>query len=334
MAGTVVITGANGSLGHAFVQHFLSSYPKHTLIGTVRDASEDDPNINKLRRLIAKYPDAKVHIEQLDLASLASVRAFATLVSSQVTSGAVPRISAVVCNAFAWYLHGVELTPDGLEATFQISHLSHYLLVLRLLGSMDAQAGRIVMLGSDSHYPGRPHPLSKLVARVPADIEHLVRPEPDNPAEVFDRGFQRYGTAKLANVAFAYDLDKRLQADPDLARITVTVMDPRGLVESRAQSKQKLAMRVIFSILAMLMPLLRHLTSALRTNSDAGRDLVALSMDSEFQGKRGYFLGQKADSPAKEAKDQEIQKRLWDSCWRWAGLSEEETVLQNAAPKE
>lgn len=212
MTGTVIITGANGSLGTAFVQHFLATYPEHTLICTVRSAARDDENTTSLKNLISNHPASRVHIEQLDLGSLSSVRAFTDRISEQVSTGKIPRITAIVCNAFSWALNGLKFTDDGMETSFQVSHLSHYLLVLRLLGSMDTETGRIVMLGAESHDPDRANPLSKLLARFPDDVEELVNPEADKPAEVHDRGFQRYGTSKLANVIFMQDLNKRLQA--------------------------------------------------------------------------------------------------------------------------
>ena len=216
MPGTVIITGATGYLALAFVDIFLSTYPEHTLVATVRDPSKNNPNTAKLNRIISKYPKAKVQIERLDLSRLESVRTFTTRIASSVSSGALPRITALICNAFTWSLNGQKFTPDGLEATFQVSHLSHYLLVLRLLGSMDAEAGRIVMLGSEAHDARNPNPLTKLAAEFPEDIEELVKPAPDAPGQVHDRGFQRYGTAKLANVTFMMDLNKRLKAVSEL----------------------------------------------------------------------------------------------------------------------
>jgi hypothetical protein len=78
------------------------------------------------------------------------------------------------------------------------------------------------------------------------------------------------------------------------------------------------------------MPVLKHLTSTFRTTEDAGRDLVTVSMDSAFQGHRGYYIGRKQDVPAAASTDEKSQKRLWEACWRWAGLQPGETVLQNA----
>lgn len=212
MPGTVIITGATGHLGHAFVDLFLASNPKHTLVATLRDTSPANPTTANLNRVISKHPNAKVHLEQLDLARLDSVRAFTARIASAVSTGTLPRISALICNASAWSLNGRKDTPDGFEASFQICHLSHYLMVLRLLGSMDAEMGRVAMLGSVAHDKRNPNQLSKLTAEFPEDVEHIVRPPPDAPGQEHDRGFQRYGTAKLANVTFMMDLNRRLKA--------------------------------------------------------------------------------------------------------------------------
>ncbi|KAK4942068.1 hypothetical protein LTR10_018104 [Elasticomyces elasticus] len=333
MAGTVLITGANGTLALEFVEALLTLHPQYTLVATVRNASpEVDPNTATLMQISKKHPNAKVEVEELDLGRLADVRRFAERVSKQIDLGELPRIAAVVCNASTWSLEaGQKFTSDGLEATFQVTHLSHYLLVLKLLGCMDMSSGRIVMLGSITHYPEKPNPLSAFRPEFPADIEHLVRPLPDRTGEVHDRGYQRYGTAKLSNVTFMYDLNNRLEADPSLSKVTVTAMDPGGLATSRAQKEQKKSVQWMMAFINLCMPVLKHFTKAFRPTSDSARDLVAVSVEPEFQGKRGYYVGRKPDVSAEISKDTAVQKRLWAACWKWAGLTTEDTVLQNAA---
>ncbi|KAL2866071.1 uncharacterized protein BJX67DRAFT_388767 [Aspergillus lucknowensis] len=333
MAGTVILTGANGSLALGFVESFLALYPQHTLVAAVRNASpEKDPNTAKLIHLISKHPKADVRVEALDLGNLAGVRAFTDKIAARVSSKELPRISAIICNASAWSLEaGQKYTSDGYDASFQVCHLAHYLLVLKLLGSMDTTAGRVVMLGSVTHYAERPNPLSSLTAQIPDKIEELVKPKPDPPKLVHDRGFQRYASAKLANVLFMGDLNRRLQEDPKLSNITVTAMDPGGLTDSRAQTQQKAGVRFLMAILNFLMPILKHFTTAMRASKDSGQDLAALSLGTDFQGKRGYYVGLKKENGSTVSQDQDIQRRLWEACWRWSGLRPEETALQNAS---
>jgi WW domain-containing oxidoreductase len=214
MAGTVLITGANGTLALEFIRTLLISHPQYTILGTVRNPSpQEDVNTAKLMQLSKEHPTTKVVVQQLDLARLDDVRSFAENLSRQIEHGIIPRISAIVCNAFTWSLEsGQKLTLDKLEATFQVCHLSHYLLVLKLLGSMHLDSGRIVMLGSPVHYPERRNPLSAFRPEFPIDMEQLVRPPPDRAGEAHDRGYQRYGTAKLSNVTFMHDLNRRLES--------------------------------------------------------------------------------------------------------------------------
>ncbi|CEJ53825.1 hypothetical protein PMG11_00166 [Penicillium brasilianum] len=333
MAGTVVITGANGSLALGFVEALLSRYPQHTLIATVRNASpEKDPNTAELVRIISKYPNSRASVEVLDLGQLASVRTFAQKLAGLVVSKKIPRITAIVCNAATLSLEaGQKFTSDGYEATFQVCHLSHYLLVLMLLDCMDPTSGRIVMLGSITHYPEKSNPVSSLGPCFPENLEELVKPTPDPPSLVHDRGFQRYGTAKLANVTFALDLNERLKRDPRLSNVTVTAMDPGGLPASRAQTEQKKSTKRIMATINFLMPVLKYVTTAFRTTEDAGRELAAVSVDPSFHGKRGYFVGQKEGAPAAVSKDVAMQERLWAACWRWSGMKSEESVLQDYA---
>ncbi|KAJ5904172.1 hypothetical protein N7504_006555 [Penicillium tannophilum] len=328
---TVLITGANGSLALGFTKSFLSLYPNHTLIATVRNPSpEKDPNTAKLVQLVSKYPKANVLIEGLDLSNLANVRSFAEKLSTRINAGELPRLTALICNAASISLGGGQkFTSDGYETTFQISHLSHYLLVLKLLDSMDVRSGRIVMLGSITHYTDKPNPFYSLKTYVPNDVEELVKPGPDPQSLVYDRGFQRYGMAKLANVTFANDLNRRLKKDPKLSNVFAVSMDPGGLPSSRGQAEQKFSLRLIFAVINFLMPVLKHLTTEFRTTDDSGRDLVAVSVNPMFHGKSGYFVGQIQGSSTPASEELEWQKRLWNACWKWAGLSDGETILRD-----
>jgi len=77
------------------------------------------------------------------------------------------------------------------------------------------------------------------------------------------------------------------------------------------------------------MPVLKHFITAFRTTEDAGQDLVTVSIDPLFQGKRGYYVGQKLDTAAPASQDARMQKQLWEGCWRWTGLTAEETALES-----
>ena len=209
--GTVLITGANGSLALSFVECILENYPSYFAILTVRDDSESDPNTTKLRSIVSRFPSDRVSIEALDLASLLNVQSFANNVIVRVSSGKIPPVSVIVCNAFAWSLTHTKYSDDGYELGFQVSHLSHFVLVLKLLGSMNKDTGRIVLLGSEAHDPRNKNGFNPLGAVLPDDLEEIVKPKEDPKGEEMSRGFQRYSNSKLANVMFMHSLNAKLQ---------------------------------------------------------------------------------------------------------------------------
>ncbi|KAE8353442.1 hypothetical protein BDV28DRAFT_148101 [Aspergillus coremiiformis] len=327
MEGTVLITGANGSLALEFADQLLTSYPTYTLVGTVRNTSTQDPHTSKLNEITSNHPNRKVHIEKLDLNSLTDVRRYADHINGKVNDGSLPQISAVVCNAFSWTLTGgVKYSSDGIDSTFQVTYLSHFMLVLKLLGSMDTQ-GRVVLLGSRAHYPEWKNPLSSLVARFPDPIEELVHPSPHPAALDHDKGWERYGTAKLMAATFMNDLNRRLQKDPLLGKITVLTMDPGGLTDSRAHGEQRWFVRVLFSTLNLFMPLLAFLTDEIRSTRQSAKDLVEVAVGPGFRDVRGYVKGRRVGEPAVISQDARKQDLLWKASWRWSGLTDEETCL-------
>ena len=211
MAGTVIITGANGSLAIPAVQHLLTNYPSYTAVLTVRNLMDSDINTKKLRATIAKFPDAKTSLYQLDLANLSAVSEFANNIAEKIQQGNLPPLASLICNAYHWNLVGeVELTEDGYEKTFQVNHVAHATLVLRLLSSFGSEGGRVVLLSSDSHWPGK-NSLEKYPPAIPDDLELLVKPGADKTPDNMGRGFQRYAVSKLVVVTWMYALNGYLK---------------------------------------------------------------------------------------------------------------------------
>ncbi|KAA8641960.1 uncharacterized protein ATNIH1004_010899 [Aspergillus tanneri] len=332
MSGTIIITGATGSLAVETVRYLISSHPSLTVIGTVRHVPESSksPYLLQLQAIPREFPKAKLFIKSMDLNSLTEVRSFADDIANQVATGDLPPIAAIICNAFTWSLSGaLQFSRDGYESTFQVNHLSHFLLVLKLLSRMDRQSGRVVMLSSEVHDPEHRNPLSKLGAMFPQedDMEQLVKPVADSPGTEHDMGWRRYATSKLANVMFMHSLNYQLEHNPSLGKITVTAMDPGAILDSRAHNEQRTINRFMFGIMNRLFPLLKFFSSRFRSTADSARDLVALAMDSKYHGVRGYFDGQKAICSASASRDKVRMKALWMACWEWANVEEEETCV-------
>jgi WW domain-containing oxidoreductase len=210
LKGTIILTGANSSLGLQAVKTLLSTYPSHFAILTVRSLSPSDPNTAKLLAITTKYPPSRTSIEILDLGSLQTVRSFAKSITSRLASNEIPPLSCIVCNAFSWSLLNMSFTADGYESTFQVTYLAHFLLVLLLLPSLDRGDGRIVMLGSEAHDRANKNAMNPLGASLPEDLEVLIHPGKDGKGEEMKMGFWRYANAKLGVVMFVHMLNRKL----------------------------------------------------------------------------------------------------------------------------
>lgn len=209
MDGSVLLTGANGSAGLHAAKHLLKTYPDLTVILTVRSTADTDVNTNNLRRVIAKYPNAKVDLHELDLADLTAVKKLTTTLKTDIYAGKYPPLKAIICNAFYWnLLVGPEFTPDGFDKTFQVNFISNVAIILRLLGSFSVDGGRINLVSSVAHYR-RKNPLSPYIAGIPEDLDELVHP-PEDPNKQ-GHGVLRYSNSKLVLTTWTYALNKYLE---------------------------------------------------------------------------------------------------------------------------
>lgn len=209
MAASALLTGANGSAGLHAAEHLLKTYPELTTILTVRSTADDDFNTNNLRRVIAKYPGAKVSLHEVDLANLTVVKKFTATLKADINIDKYPPLKAIICNAFYWNLiASPELTTDGFDKTFQVNVIANVALVLCLLDSFSPDGGRINLISSAAHYR-RKNPLSPYMADIPANLDELVHPTEDPNRQ--RHGILRYGNSKLVLTTWTYALNKYLE---------------------------------------------------------------------------------------------------------------------------
>jgi NAD(P)-dependent dehydrogenase (short-subunit alcohol dehydrogenase family) len=177
----VLVTGASAGLG----QETARAVAAHgaNVIMAVRDVEKGERAAEPVRAAAAEHA-ATVEVRALDLASLASVRAFTDDVAA-----AHDRLDVIVANA------GVMATPvgrtaDGFETQFGTNHLGHFVLVNRLRPLLGRPA-RIVNLSSAGHR----------FSPVVLDDVNFERTPYD--------AWQAYGRSKTANILFAVELDRR-----------------------------------------------------------------------------------------------------------------------------
>ncbi|KAL8654750.1 MAG: hypothetical protein Q9226_003314 [Calogaya cf. arnoldii] len=332
MPGTIIITAANSSLAIPAVQHLLTDYPGYTAVLTVRNMGSD-VNTQKLRAIIAKHPNAKTSIHELDLADLSAVHDFASNIADGIRRGSLPPLASLICNAFHWNLSGgKETTKDGYEKSFQVNHVTHATLVLRLLHSFGPDGGRIVLLSSDAHWPGK-NGLEKYPPTIPDNLQLLVTPGPDETSDNLGRGFQRYAVSKVAVVTWMYALNRYLEKVPNLRNITAVAINPGNLSDSRALRTNTPTMLVWMSRLVIqpLRPLLRFMDPTMRTAAEAGFDVIDLATRAAYPQERGYFTLLKPDVSAPDTLVEESQQRLWERTMQWAKIRQEDTVFKKAS---
>ena len=177
-----VITGANTGLGYETALA-LAAHGAHVVLA-VRSL---DKGKDAIARIIAHSPQADVALQELDLTSLDSIRAAAEQLRSDHD-----RIDLLINNAGVMY-PPKETTKDGFEMQFGTNHLGHFAFTGLLLDRLLPVAGsRVVTVSSIGH-------------RIRADI-HFDDLQ-------WERSYNRvsaYGQAKLANLLFTYELQRRL----------------------------------------------------------------------------------------------------------------------------
>ncbi|MDX3455660.1 SDR family NAD(P)-dependent oxidoreductase [Streptomyces sp. ME02-8801-2C] len=178
-----LVTGGNAGIGY-FVAEQLAATGAVVVLGS-RDPAKADVAIASIR---SRVPGAHVRHLRLDLAGLTSLKAAVDRLD-------LDHLDAVVHNA------GVALddpprreTNDGHELMFGTNHLGHFALTQWLAPFLSAApAARVVTVGS---FAARSERLDM------ADLQstHDYRPK------------RTYGRSKLAQMCFAFELDRRLRA--------------------------------------------------------------------------------------------------------------------------
>ena len=177
-----VITGANTGLGYETARA-LAEHGAHVVLA-VRNL---DKGKDAAARITTASPRADVALQELDLTSLDSIRAAARQLRSDHD-----RIDLLINNAGVMYTPKLT-TKDGFELQFGTNHLGHFALTGLLLDRLLPVAGsRIVTVSSIGH-------------RIRADIHF-----DDLQWEHSYNRVSAYGQAKLANLLFTYELQRRL----------------------------------------------------------------------------------------------------------------------------
>jgi retinol dehydrogenase-12 len=270
-----IVTGGNSGIG------------KEAAIGIAREGAHvvvAARNAEKAAAAVTEIEtraDARARVETMpiDLASFASVRAFADAFMARHD-----RLDILLNNA-GGVLRKRVVTVDGHETQFQVNHLGHFLLTHLLYGPLTRSApARVVNVSSYAHS----------TARRGLDFDDL-----DWERRRY-RSFSVYAATKLMNVMFTRELARR--SDPDV--LTANALHP-GFVGSNFAREGDLGL-----LGNVVMPLIRPFA----ISSEKGAlTSIYLTTSPDVAGITGqYFYRGKAQSPAKPALDDAAAARLWD----------------------
>ena len=289
--GIALITGGNRGIGYATALS-LAQRNIH-IIFTSRDASRGQASADKIRALA---PGARVEVLSLDLASMASIRSFAAAFLARGTP-----LRALVNNAGAIGLgKQIEFTQDGFELEFGTNHLGHFLLTHLLMPSLEALPGsRVISVSSIRHIPGK----GGVGARF--DFEDLKGEKSYEPR-------LSYNNTKLANVWFAYELQRRFGN-----RGLVSIAACPGFVPETLAVSQTGLNRFVYTRLLPLIP-------GARPAAVSGEELSALAVDPAYAKEGGSFYASGKKIPSSPASyDEASARRLWELSEKLTGISED-----------
>lgn len=297
---SIIVTGGNTGLGFQCAR-FIGADPDILVVIGCRDTRAGNEAKAKLQLL-----GVTAAVLQLDLASLDSVRAFVTC----FREGGFPPLSGLVCNAGSQNVGPPQRAAGGLEMTFAVNHLGHFLLANLLLPDM-ARDGRITFVTSSTHDPaaktGMPAPKFENANAVAHDFQ---------PGS--DAGKRRYTTSKLCNLYCAYELTRRLEdsADSRLRSIRVNAFDP-GLMPGTGLARTYPApLRLVWNY---ILPALTLFYPNVHSVATSGRRLAELA--SVIDTATGHYVSDgRAIKSSALSYDTEKARDLWETSAAMAAI--------------
>eukprot|EP00208_Stichococcus_sp_RCC1054_P004024 CAMPEP_0206149152 /NCGR_PEP_ID=MMETSP1473-20131121/37629_1 /ASSEMBLY_ACC=CAM_ASM_001109 /TAXON_ID=1461547 /ORGANISM="Stichococcus sp, Strain RCC1054" /LENGTH=319 /DNA_ID=CAMNT_0053546601 /DNA_START=74 /DNA_END=1030 /DNA_ORIENTATION=+ len=272
-AKTALVTGANSGIGFITVKELAKQ--GYRVVMACRDVDKAQAAKAKI---LQEAPSAKIEVQYMDLADLATIRAFT---DKALAFGG--HLDLLINNA------GVMATPpmttkDGFEFQLGVNHLSHFLLTQSLLPlMMSGRPARIINVASSAHQFGT------------IKFHDLMSKTDYSPWPV-------YGQSKLANILHAYELSRRLSAD---ANITVNALHP-GVVGTN------LGRYLIDDTKWYTKPLVGISKIFLKTPEQGAATSLYLATSPDIEGVTGkYFSDCRPQTSNKESYDTEVARRLW-----------------------
>ncbi|CAA0083091.1 Fatty acyl-CoA reductase [Zhongshania aliphaticivorans] len=288
---TYIITGANSGAGFEATRILLSKGAQVLMLN--RNADKSKAAIANLKQEFGHH--ATITFVPMDLGVLDSVRNAAEQILATT-----PRIDALICNAAIAQVAKQEITVDGFESQLGVNHFGHFLLSGLLFERIDESEGQIVVVGSNAYKMGK----KKIQFDDLNFTQHYT-------------AWNAYAQSKLAQMIFAYELQRRVLAAGK--KVTIQVCHPgasrTNLLKDTASRFNKIAWSILSRVVAQ---------SAEKGSWPEVMCATEKTVEpKKLYGptKRAQMVGPVGECPLDEcALDQEMAAKLWT-------LSEQKTSL-------
>ncbi|MFE2943789.1 oxidoreductase [Streptomyces sp. NPDC059255] len=283
---TAVVTGANSGLGLVTATE-LARHGAHVVLA-VRDTTSGEEAARRI--------GGDVEVRELDLASLGSVRSFATRLAADR-----PVIDLLVNNAGVVLLGPRRTSADGFELHLGTNMLGPFALTGLLLGALAAApAPRVVSLSSITHKNAH------------LDFDDLM----------YERSYRAapaYGRSKLATTVFGVELDRRLRAagSPVVSTLAHPGLTRTNLTPRAWEHRGRAGRLIAWLGLLATQPVERGTLPQLRAATEPGL------RGGEFFGPAGLgeTRGRVTEARlSREAADPVVGKKLWTAAEELTGV--------------
>jgi NAD(P)-dependent dehydrogenase (short-subunit alcohol dehydrogenase family) len=276
---TVLVTGATNGIGLEASVELARRGARVVMVG--RDKQRTDA---ARAAVLDRSGSAEVSTLLCDFSSQAAIRELA-----EAFRGRHDRLHVLVNNA-GGVNKARRLTVDGIEATFAVNHLGYFLLTNLMLDLLVHSApARVVTVSSVGHRQGT------------LDFDDLG----------YEKGYgimRAYRRSKLANVLFANELARRLQA----TGVTSNSLHP-GAVATGIWAGAPWWAKPIIQVLFR-----PFFISAQR----GAATIVQLACDPALESVSGRYFEEGVEmDPAPLALDEPLARRLWDVSAELTGIS-------------
>jgi len=282
-----VFTGGTSGIGRGVVARLLADWQNHGIIVVARSS----PRISQLRALPGAYE--RLSVVDGDLASLRSIAKACEEIEDILGSD---RIDVLGLNAGVQVVRGNASSADGLELSFAVNFLAHFLMVERLKRLL-RPGGRIVLTSSEVHDPDAfcLVGITRATWQDPLVLADVERSQ-NHIASPVDRGEARYCASKLLGLMYVRHLARALP-DVSVLAFNPSVVPGTEIARDRGSLLQ-LGWKYV-------MPLFTPLLPGARSLKKSASDLLWLMTEADGRCLSGHYVdGRVAQPGSEESRDE------------------------------